>query len=161
MGIMSCQGCNPPTSEKLQDNLLPGGKNRLLVDGKSDKEGGACARRTLHRDLAPMRLDNGLDDGQSQSGAAGMAGTIFMDPVEAFKNVGLIPQRDAWPVVGKSDVNLVLQSLGGDAQCRIFPGPIAQGIFNQVGKDLLHPPGISFRRSGILRPVQKDLRAMR
>ena len=43
------------------------------------------------RDLAAVRLDQLLDNGQPDAGAAVFAGARFLSPVEALENEGQIP----------------------------------------------------------------------
>ena len=65
-----------------------------------DGEGGALAGLAFEADGAAVGLDEGLDDGQAEAGAAGVAGAGAIGPPKALEDALLIVDRDAGSVVG-------------------------------------------------------------
>ena len=61
-----------------------------------------------------MREDDIFNDREAEAGAAGVARAVFVDAVEPLKNMGLILERNARAVVGKSHLDAFADAFGGE-----------------------------------------------
>src|SRR6267378_1186622 len=83
------------------------GERRLLTrtvllrrTGKADDETRTSPEFALHRHLAAHLLDGVADDGEAESGSAGLARTRLIGPVEALENAWNVLRCDTDAGVG-------------------------------------------------------------
>ena len=74
----------------------------------------ALSGHAFQRDSAAMREDDVFDDREAEARAAGVACAVFVDAVKSLENVGLVLERDARAVVGKSQLDAFANTLGGE-----------------------------------------------
>src|SRR2546421_12702896 len=72
---------------------------------EEDAHGSALGEDTAGLDAPPMRLDEVLDDGQAEPGAALLARAAGVGAVEALENAGQVLGRYPRPRVGHGDVD--------------------------------------------------------
>src|SRR5437899_2039773 len=83
-----------------------------------------------------MRQNNVLGDGESQASASGFAGASLIHAVETLEQPGKMLGRDAGPEV----FHVELDAATGIARPEHnLPacGSVLEGVFNEVGKDLV------------------------
>ena len=90
------------------------GKSRSLAEWQADLKGGSRTRRAFHRNLSSVCLDNIFHDREPEPRSARIARAVFVNAIKPFKDVGLVAEWDARPVVGKSDADIVFVPSGGD-----------------------------------------------
>ena len=66
-----------------------------------------------------MGEDDVFDDGESESGAAAVAGAVFMNAIKAVENKRLRAKRDAWSVVSDGDGEVGVISFCGDGKSEV------------------------------------------
>src|SRR5262249_28546745 len=93
---------------------------------KSQPEGRAAAGKVLRRYGAVMRLDNGLDDRETHSGAAPRGSTA-----EALEDVGQFLVRDTRPVVTHLDDDTLLVWVCSELDPSAFFG-VANSVLDQA-----------------------------
>ena len=76
-----------------------------VLGGQFDGGAQAAARPVGQRELAAMRLHDGLRDRQPQPGAAGIAAARILDPVEWLEHFGEFGFGNARAVVVNGDVD--------------------------------------------------------
>ena len=108
------------------------------MGGQPDRKNGALANLALHADVPLHHLNEAVSDGESQAGAAILAGNGGIRLGKLLKQVLLLPGRDANPVVADLELNPVsildldLLHVHGDAAVvRKFAG-----VAQQVEQDL-------------------------
>ena len=82
----------------------------LLLLGQEDGECAALGRDAFDGSSAAVKLDDVLDDGQPQAGAARFATPRPVDAVEALEDPRQMLAADAAAVVANADLDLVLES---------------------------------------------------
>ena len=108
------------------------------MGGQPDRKNGALANLALHPDVPLHHLNEAVSNGESQAGAAILAGNGGIRLGKLLKQVLLLPGRDANPVVADLELNPVsildldLLHVHGDAAVvRKFAG-----VAQQVEQDL-------------------------
>lgn len=93
------------------------------------------SKAAVGADFTAVGLNQLLDDGQADAGAAGIAGAGRVGREESFKNKRQILLGNAWSAVDKIDSNRLCGRSAGDGDVTtdrsIFPA-----IFHQVANDL-------------------------
>ena len=71
------------------------GQRRIGVERKQEAEGRALSLDRLHRDLTAVGAGDVAHDGETESGAAGVAAARLVDSIEAFEDPFEVAARDA------------------------------------------------------------------
>jgi hypothetical protein len=79
-----------------------------LAGGQGDAEAGAFAGLALNVDASVVGPHELADDGQADTGAAGLAGARVLAAPEALEDVGEVLAVDAGTAVGDVDDGLVV-----------------------------------------------------
>ncbi len=77
-----------------------------MLNAKKDGERAAFANRTFHMDGTAVNLDDVLDDGEAQPGAAELAAAGGIDAVEALEEPVEVLAFDSEPFVFNEDGHL-------------------------------------------------------
>ena len=106
-----------------------------MVQGQRDGEGGALPLPAVQLHGAVVISHGVLDDGQTQSRAAGGLGVALVHPVEPLKHAALVLRRDADAGIRHGDTGIVALAghMDGDAAAVHV---VLDGIVAQVGKHL-------------------------
>jgi len=88
-----------------------------------DGEFAALAHRAFDGDAATVGLDDALDDGKAEAGAAELAAPGLVDAVEALEEAGKVLRVNATAVVADADDDLAPSSLAAPTQT-VLPGPL-------------------------------------
>ena len=72
----------------------------VLADRKAHHKSGACTRTALDRDRPTVGLHRVFDDRQTETGAAGVSRSVFVDTIKTLENMRLVAQRDTHAIVG-------------------------------------------------------------
>src|SRR5262247_4690117 len=70
---------------------------------KDEANGGPATERALRGDLAAVRFDEVLHDGEAETGASLLAGAAGIDAVEPLEDAGEVLGGDSGAVVGDRD----------------------------------------------------------
>ena len=118
---------------------------------------GSTARGAFDPDAAAVGLDDIFHDREPEPGAARVARAVLVDAVEAFEDVRLVVGGDSGAVVGDADAYFPVLARGGDADAEIIRATVAEGVAEQVRKNLLNPGSIDLGLEGIGIPVDDNL----
>src|SRR4051794_37036976 len=80
-----------------------------------------------------MRLDNMFDNGEAEAGAALLAGTAAVHPVEAFEDAFEAVGGNARALIDDADFYLLILLVGGNGHEVVA---VFDGIFDQVEQNL-------------------------
>ena len=117
----------------------------------------ALAGHAFQRNASSMSEDDIFDDREAEAGAAGVARAVFVDAVESLENVGLVLERDARAVVGKSELDAFADTLGCEVDFQGGDLAVLKRVEEQVRANLLDAARVDLRMPRILRPIQDDL----
>ena len=121
--------------------------------GQGEVELGAVAEFALGPDAAAVGLDDVLDDGEAEAGAAGFTGAGLVHTVESLEDAVEVLGGDAGAEVLDSELDGIFSELRADADT-LARASVFEGVFNQVSEDLVHGIGIGhdevLRRAGKL-----------
>ena len=103
-----------------------------------------------------MGEDDVFDDGESESGAAAVAGAVFVNAIKAVENKRLRAKRDAWSVVSDGDGEVGVISFCGDGKSEVARVAITEGIGEEIQVNLFHATAVGLDDAGILWPFDFD-----
>jgi len=98
-------------------------------------EGGSFAWLAGSLDFAPMGIDNGFGDGESQSIAAVGLGPRLITAVKALENLGEVNGRNAWAGIVYLQADEAVFGSNFSLNLAML-GVILEGVGQQVGDDL-------------------------
>ena len=101
----------------VEDSLEPLG----CASGQREVEVSAVAQFAFGPDASAVGLDDVLDDGQAQAGAAGLAGAGFVNAVEALEDAVEVLGGDAGAEVLDGELDLSLEQPRADADALAWP----------------------------------------
>jgi len=119
-------------------------------------ESGPVAWRAVDGNRASVGEDDVFDDGKSESGAAAVAGAVFVNAIKAVENKRLRAKRDAWSVVSDGDGEVGVISFCGDGKDQVARVAVTKGIGEEVQVNLFHPTTVGLDDAGILWPLDLD-----
>src|SRR5271157_6266875 len=138
---------------QLQLRFPFSGHGRGRRQGQGEVEDGAFAEFAFGPDASAVGQDDVLDDGQAEAGAAGLAGTGFVDAVEALKDAIEVFGGDAGAEVLDGEFDFALEQARADAN-PAAGFAVLDSVFDEVAEDLVHGVGIGqdrrVRRAGRL-----------
>src|SRR3979411_1142987 len=101
----------------------------------ADRHLGATAKRAGQLELATMRIDQHLGDGESEASATLLAGACFIRAVEAVENSRQVLGCDATPGVG--DLDLRTLAVSTDANVHLAASwSVLDRVVDQDDQDL-------------------------
>lgn len=103
-------------------------------------------------DGAAVDFDGAFDDGEAEAGAFGLLAAT----VEALEGVGEVFGTDADAVVGDGDEALVLRPASGDVHAEARTGVFFEGVFDEIGKDLIPVEAITAEEAAVRGEVEGD-----
>src|SRR5437868_128301 len=116
---------------QASDERVNCGKSDSRSNGYAEMKARAFRDRALDPEPPAMRFHNVTGDGKAQAGAAGLARTRGVHPIEAFKDALLLGLRDTNARISNGDHNPAIR-----AQSRNLDFPagrrILQGIIEEI-----------------------------
>src|SRR5438270_3725017 len=107
---------------------------RSGFDGRHfDGEGRALAQFGADDQAAAMAVENMLDDGKAEAGAAAGAALLDIDAVKAFGEARKVLLGDAWTVIANSELMEALDALAFN-----LDEPARACIFDRILDKVLH-----------------------
>ena len=95
----------------------------------------------LHRYLTAVGLNDVLDNGKTQAGAAEFAAAGLVHPVKPFKQTRDVDGGNAHALVCYADDHIVILLSGINPDAAFFRA-VFNGIFNQIDQGLLKKRGV-------------------
>src|SRR5437868_6031514 len=92
--------------------------------GQRDGDGGSRANARSNRERPAVPLDDMLDDGEAEPGAAAVAATRGVDAVEALGQARQVLRRDSLAAVGDGELDMA-ESFAGQRHDDFLAGPRA------------------------------------
>src|SRR5205085_695668 len=81
---------------------------RVFIHGQLNRKGAAFAGLALDGDFALMRLDDVLDDGESQPAAFHVVHQARADTVKLLEDLGAFIRRNADAIIGDADRDMLV-----------------------------------------------------
>ena len=119
-------------------------------------ECGSLAWCAVDGNRASVSEDDVFDDGEPKSGAAAVAGAVFVNAIKAVENKRLRAKRDAWSVVSDGDGEVGVISFRGDGKSEVARVAITEGIGEEIQVNLFHATAVGLDDAGILWPFDFD-----
>src|SRR6185437_493020 len=110
-----------------------------------EPKSGAAARDAVDADRPAHRLDEVLDDRETEARPAHVARTSAVDAVEALEQARQVARLDARAGVGDLHAQRVLHPLRAQPDARAGAA-VLDGVVEQVGEHLLEPLAVGARR---------------